>query len=450
MCVRNRERSSLANLIFQPGGSGGQLPRNGSSAQLGRMRRDRNALRRRRQLPRVAEESWWRGAASPGSSPSLSRRRNLDSLATMSGTSRLAKFFGLKRNLVILLIATFAIRRGRGALDALPAEVSPGARRDGFYHRALRRTPKFSWRDLRLSRRHFRPPLGTSARLYRLLDSRLRARPAHPSLGAVIAGMFLLSLVDLLLAPGVVLPDWRMLAANRDATGSGVQAVIKRIPIMIALFLGGMLIAVWCPNHGRNARRYVLPVWLALEVRKYARAGATNIESFVDELLVRRELSMNGRVHRPLRTLRIHAGMVAQDARGTRARHAALPLLTRSAREREDARSLLERGHERDAVHRLHAQPHADVLGEEILEWTSSPEEGHATALAINNKFFLDGRDANSFANIAWVFGQHDRPWFERPIFGKVRYMNAAGLERKCDNKGYVAKVNARIAQYRA
>ncbi|MDQ6654695.1 MAG: deoxyribodipyrimidine photolyase, partial [Verrucomicrobiota bacterium] len=88
--------------------------------------------------------------------------------------------------------------------------------------------------------------------------------------------------------------------------------------------------------------------------------------------------------------------------------------------------------------------------GKKILEWTPSPEEGHATALAVNNKFFLDGRDANSFANIAWVFGQHDRPWFERPVFGKVRYMNAAGLERKCDIKGYVAKVNALCARARA
>ena len=80
--------------------------------------------------------------------------------------------------------------------------------------------------------------------------------------------------------------------------------------------------------------------------------------------------------------------------------------------------------------------------GKKILEWSATPEEAFATALAINNRFFLDGRDANSFANIAWVFGQHDRPWGERPIFGKVRYMNARGLERKCDIKAYIAKVD--------
>ena len=63
--------------------------------------------------------------------------------------------------------------------------------------------------------------------------------------------------------------------------------------------------------------------------------------------------------------------------------------------------------------------------------------------LAINNKYFLDGRDANSYAGVAWVFGLHDRAWFERPIFGKIRYMAASGLERKCDIQGYVKKVDS-------
>ena len=56
-----------------------------------------------------------------------------------------------------------------------------------------------------------------------------------------------------------------------------------------------------------------------------------------------------------------------------------------------------------------------------------------ATALYLNNRYFLDGRDPNSYAGVAWCFGLHDRPWAERPVFGKVRYMNARGLERKFD-----------------
>jgi deoxyribodipyrimidine photo-lyase len=53
--------------------------------------------------------------------------------------------------------------------------------------------------------------------------------------------------------------------------------------------------------------------------------------------------------------------------------------------------------------------------------------------LHLNNKYFLGGRDPNSYAGVAWTYGIHDRTWPERPIFGKVRYMAASGLERKCD-----------------
>ena len=76
--------------------------------------------------------------------------------------------------------------------------------------------------------------------------------------------------------------------------------------------------------------------------------------------------------------------------------------------------------------------------GKKILEWSRSPESAFATALTLNNKYFLDGRDPNSFANVAWIFGQHDRPWVERPVFGQVRYMNDKGLERKFDIGAYV------------
>jgi deoxyribodipyrimidine photo-lyase len=57
--------------------------------------------------------------------------------------------------------------------------------------------------------------------------------------------------------------------------------------------------------------------------------------------------------------------------------------------------------------------------------------------------YFLDGRDPNAFANVAWLFGLHDRPWPEREIFGTVRYMNSAGLARKFDMEAYVRKVSA-------
>ncbi len=79
--------------------------------------------------------------------------------------------------------------------------------------------------------------------------------------------------------------------------------------------------------------------------------------------------------------------------------------------------------------------------GKKVLEWTADPQHAFERLLALNNRWFLDGRDANSYANVAWVFGLHDRPWTERDVFGKVRYMNANGLRRKFDMDAYGEKV---------
>jgi deoxyribodipyrimidine photo-lyase len=81
--------------------------------------------------------------------------------------------------------------------------------------------------------------------------------------------------------------------------------------------------------------------------------------------------------------------------------------------------------------------------GKKIIEWSSTPEEAFKTALYLNNKYELDGRDPNGYTGVAWCFGVHDRPWPERAIFGKVRYMNANGLKRKFDVEGYVRKIES-------
>ena len=82
-----------------------------------------------------------------------------------------------------------------------------------------------------------------------------------------------------------------------------------------------------------------------------------------------------------------------------------------------------------------------------ILEWSPTPTAAYRRALYFNNKYFLDGRDPNSYAGVAWCFGLHDRPWGERPVFGKVRYMNARGLERKFDIARYPKNVEKLIGR---
>jgi len=79
--------------------------------------------------------------------------------------------------------------------------------------------------------------------------------------------------------------------------------------------------------------------------------------------------------------------------------------------------------------------------GKKILEWSLTPQEAFATAIFLNDKYEIDGRDPNGYAGIAWCFGKHDRPWARRPIFGNIRYMNDKGLKRKFDIDSYVKKI---------
>ena len=85
--------------------------------------------------------------------------------------------------------------------------------------------------------------------------------------------------------------------------------------------------------------------------------------------------------------------------------------------------------------------------GKKILEWSKTPQEAFEIALYLNDTYELDGRDPNGYAGVAWCLGQHDRAWAERPVFGKVRYMNAAGLRRKFDMDAYVEKID-RLSPY--
>jgi len=70
-----------------------------------------------------------------------------------------------------------------------------------------------------------------------------------------------------------------------------------------------------------------------------------------------------------------------------------------------------------------------------ILEWTHSPEEAQEYTIILNDRYSLDGRDPNGYTGIAWsIGGVHDRPWKERKIFGKIRYMSYQSQMNKFRN----------------
>jgi deoxyribodipyrimidine photo-lyase len=186
----------------------------------------------------------------------------------------------------------------------------------------------------------------------------------------------------------------------------------------------------------------ISPIYLALKIRDMKQAGARNRDAFLEQLIVRRELAMNFVHYTP-----------------NYDRYACIPAWSRQtlAEHESDSRPHLytPRQLENAQTHDPYWNAAMNEMrctgfmhnymrmywGKKILEWRKTPQLAFKTMLAFNNKYFVDGRDPNSYTGVAWIFGIHDRPWKERSIFGKIRYMAATGLERKCDIQAYVAKV---------
>ncbi len=82
--------------------------------------------------------------------------------------------------------------------------------------------------------------------------------------------------------------------------------------------------------------------------------------------------------------------------------------------------------------------------GKKIVEWTPDAPTAMEWTIHLNDKYFIDGRDPNGYASIAWaVLGKFDRPWPERKIFGKRRYMTQASAMKKFDAKSYISSAEA-------
>ena len=186
----------------------------------------------------------------------------------------------------------------------------------------------------------------------------------------------------------------------------------------------------------------ISPLLIALEVKEKYSPGQ---EEFLDQLIIRRELSFN---------------FVYYNKDYDNNLKAILPdwAYTTLEEHKNDLREYIysKEEFEKAATHDKYwnaAQKEMKITGKmhgymrmywakKILEWTPSPQKAFEIALYLNNKYSLDGRDPNSFAGIAWCFGKHDRAWKERKVFGKTRYMNANGLNRKFAADLYVQQVD--------
>ena len=181
------------------------------------------------------------------------------------------------------------------------------------------------------------------------------------------------------------------------------------------------------------------PLEIALEVLK---TESSSVESYLEELIIRRELSMNFAFYNGNYD---NIECLPRWAKETLDLHASDPRdYTYTIRELEKSRTHDRYWNAAQSEMTRTGKMHGYMRmywGKKIIEWSDSPEEAYRICVELNDKYELDGRDPNGYAGVAWCFGKHDRAWKEREIFGKVRYMNANGLRRKFDIESYVQRI---------
>ena len=177
---------------------------------------------------------------------------------------------------------------------------------------------------------------------------------------------------------------------------------------------------------------------IALAVKE-ADAPHESIDAYLEELIVRRELSYNmtrwnskydslealpAWVHK---TMREHAGDERQF------------VYTLEQLEAGETHDELWNAAQREMVVTGEMHNYVRMLwGKNVIAWSRSYEEAFETLVHLNNKYCLDGRNPNSYAGILWCFGKNDRPWMERSVFGQIRYMTSGSTGKKFDSKKYI------------
>lgn len=182
---------------------------------------------------------------------------------------------------------------------------------------------------------------------------------------------------------------------------------------------------------------------IALNVKKYA-VHSESTQAFLEELIVRKELSDN------------FCFFNSNYASFTGFRDWAKATLDTHRKDRRDYVYSLEdfeAGKTDDPLWNA-AQKQLRIKGKmhgymrmywakKILEWSETPENALGFSIYLNDKYQLDGRDPNGYTGCAWsIGGIHDRAWGERPVFGKIRYMNYNGCKRKFDVDAYIGLCN--------
>jgi deoxyribodipyrimidine photo-lyase len=235
-----------------------------------------------------------------------------------------------------------------------------------------------------------------------------------------------------------------------DSFTGGTHAALKRLKIFVSLELKDYETTRNHPETSGTSRLSpylhfgnIGPLTIALAVNKAVAAGkapASTADKYLDELIGWRELAVLFVMHEPNYD---NWECAAPWARTTLIEHTADP------RPHRYSLAQLERAETYDDLWNAAQRQMVDTgwmhnymrmyWGKKILEWAPDPARAFEWAVTLNDRYQLDGRDPNGYAGIAWaIVGRHDRPWFNRPIFGLVRPMSGASTAKKFDADAYI------------
>ena len=182
---------------------------------------------------------------------------------------------------------------------------------------------------------------------------------------------------------------------------------------------------------------------VALEI-KNSELDSEDKNAFLEEMIVRRELSDNFCEYEPHYDYFEGFHKWAQETLNDHREDKRDYLYTRDQFEESKTHDPLWNAAQNQM--KLEGKMHGYMRmywAKKILEWSESPEDALQIAIDLNDKYELDGRDPNGYAGIAWsIGGVHDRAWFERPVYGKIRYMNYNGCKSKFNVKNYIEIYN--------
>jgi deoxyribodipyrimidine photo-lyase len=261
------------------------------------------------------------------------------------------------------------------------------------------------------------------------LIDQARVRGAHvPEVNSIVPGerAALAALLDP--QADAFIPDRLMLYGERNKPTSP-RAVSRLSPYL---------------NHGQLAPRRA--AWEAAQLRGIVEDEA--VDSYLEELIVRRELSDNYCLFNPNYDSLAGASEWARESLALHASDVREYVYDYKTLERAKTHDELWNAAQKELYHlgRMHGFMRM-YWAKKILEWTPSPEVALETAIKLNDAYALDGLDPNGYVGCMWsIAGVHDQGWKERAVFGKVRYMNYAGCKRKFQIADYVQRIEDEVA----